>query len=161
MRQIHTLSIVVSFVLVSVSACSKTLLYTEHVTGTVTLDGEPAPDIRVFFNPQESGIPAHGLTDANGKYVITAMQGGGQGRGTVEGDYSVTFSKVQTTLKNEEKGLYETKQLLPLLYQDPKQTPFHATVVKGRNEFNFELKSDPEIEYKPLPGTLSAPKETY
>ncbi len=132
--------------------CKRSSLDTEFVTGTVTLDGVPIEKVRVGFNPKDGGIPSFGRTDASGKYVITSMQGGGKGKGAVAGEYQVTFSKPEPVLVDEKAGRYETKHLLHLVYLDPKQTPFEATVVKGKNEFDFDLKTDPGSEVKAPPG---------
>ena len=47
----------------------------EYVTGVVTLDGKPLPDIRVLFQPQNqdpelAGTGSYGLTDNDGKFVL-------------------------------------------------------------------------------------------
>ena len=131
--------------------CSDGRLPTEHVTGTVTLDGQPLADAQIFFNPVEGGIPAHGWTNEQGVYLITAMQGGGTGAGTVPGDYVVTVTKIEVTLAPDgESGT--TTHLLPPIYRVTDQSPLRATVVKGRNRFDFELQSVPDIEFKPPPG---------
>ncbi|WP_437205167.1 carboxypeptidase-like regulatory domain-containing protein [Planctomicrobium sp. SH664] len=40
------------------------------VSGTVTLNGTPAPRVTVIFHP-ENGRPSQGLTDAEGKYTLS------------------------------------------------------------------------------------------
>ena len=130
--------------------CSSDRLPTEFVTGIVTLDGVPLENARVFFNPEGGGIPAVGRTDASGRYTITAMQGGGHGAGTVPGEYIVTLSRPDIVKINEDT--YETRHLISLVYMDPAQSPFRATVVKGRNHFDFALESNPSIEFVPPPG---------
>jgi len=142
--------IVVCFCLIV--GCLGDQLPTEFVTGTLTLDDQPLADARIFFNPKEGGIPAVGHTDKNGKYIITAMQGGGAGKGTVPGEYIVTVSKPVVVNVEGSEGVSETKHLLSLVYIDPAQTPFRATVVKGKNHFDFALKSTPDVEFKPPPG---------
>ena len=42
--------------------------------------------------------------------------------------------------------------LLDEVYAHPTQTPFQATVVKGRNTFNFDLQSEPDVKFVPPPG---------
>lgn len=67
---------------------------TTTVTGTVTIDGEPAKDMVVVFqSTAETAIipePAHGITDANGRFslaIFTARK-----RGALPGDYAVSIS---------------------------------------------------------------------
>jgi len=126
--------------------CSGAKLQTEHVTGTITLDGEPLAGARVFFNSVGGGVPAHGMTNDRGVYVITALEGGGQGAGTVTGEYVVTVTKIEVTQHagaTEDSGHTTLRNLLPLVYRDQARSPFRATVVKGRNTFDFDLKSNP------------------
>ena len=151
MRKIELFAVCLCAAIVFVG-CSGAKLPTEFVTGVVTLDGEPLADARIFFNPEGGGVPAVGHTDARGVYVITAMQGGGQGAGTVAGEYAVTFSKPHIVPHERIPDSYVTHQLLPLVYIDPAQTPFHATVVKGKNHFDFALESKPAIQFVPPPG---------
>lgn len=132
------------------AGCTGSSLPTEYVAGTVTLDGQPLAEANIYFNPKEGGIPAYGTTDKDGKYVITAMQGGGQGAGTVPGDYIVTFTKSEPVPTNNPE-VFDTKQLLHKVYATTAQSPFQETVVKGKNNFDFALKSDPGIEYEEPP----------
>jgi len=41
-----------------------------EVSGTVTVDGKPAPGILVSFVPKEGGRPSSGITDDNGYYEL-------------------------------------------------------------------------------------------
>ena len=41
------------------------------VSGIVTIDGKPAPNIRVMFHPKEKGRPSNGLTDQDGSYTLS------------------------------------------------------------------------------------------
>src|SRR5262245_38752936 len=47
-----------------------------QVTGKVTLDGKPLPNVSVTFMPKEGGT-ASGVTDANGNYELTHNNGKG------------------------------------------------------------------------------------
>lgn len=130
------------------SGCSRATLDTEFVTGVVTLDGDPIEGARVVFASKAGGTPAYGVTDKSGRYRITALQGGGTGKGTTQGEYLIAITKIQANKISEEPMIrYENVQLLPLVYSDAEQSQLTATVVKGKNEFNFDLKSKPDIEY--------------
>jgi hypothetical protein len=41
-----------------------------RVSGTVTIDGEPTPDVSVMFSPIQGGRASSGVTDSNGNYVL-------------------------------------------------------------------------------------------
>jgi hypothetical protein len=41
-----------------------------RVSGTVTIDGEPTPDVSVMFAPVDGGRSSSGVTDSSGKYVL-------------------------------------------------------------------------------------------
>ncbi len=45
-----------------------------HVTGVVTLDGNPLADAKVFFSPTEGGRTSEAVTDAAGKYELRYMR---------------------------------------------------------------------------------------
>ena len=147
MRRIIILSLYYIVVIYS-GGCSRSSLDTEYITGKVTLDSEPVAEARVIFAPPDGGVPAYGVTNAKGIYEVTAVQGGGKDKGTVVGRYLVGVSKLQSTMVSENPIRYETKHLLPLVYSDPEQSQFEVNVVKGKNEFNFDLKSNPDTEFK-------------
>lgn len=43
------------------------------VTGKVTIDGEPAPNVLVSFRPKEGGPSSVGVTDASGNYELACL----------------------------------------------------------------------------------------
>lgn len=101
------------------------------VSGVVTLDGQPLPDVIVTFNP-EKGRPSMGRTDAEGKYVLHYLDEDGAVLGTHT--VSITTPQEAPTPLGEE-------------YQDPipakynTQTTLTETVEAGDNTINFELQS--------------------
>lgn len=108
------------------------------VRGVVTLDGKPLPDAFVTFHPQGDGATSFGKTESDGSYRMKfsdtqfgAFIGSNHvaiGTGDVKADNSGTIPE---TVPN----VYNTK------------TTLLADVVKGKNTFNWELKSDAsEIE---------------
>lgn len=40
------------------------------VTGTVTINGKPAENVAVYFNPIDSGRPSTGVTNQSGEYTL-------------------------------------------------------------------------------------------
>ena len=152
MKQISiVLSIFLAFV--CLQGCSGGKIATEAVTGTITLDDKPLAGANVGFTPKDGqGHPGYALTDENGKYVLQTLLGEANA-GTTTGEYSVTVSKKETpetkvaeygsSSYSSMSGGAQPKETLPAVYTDPKTTPFSASVAKGKNTFDFDLKSKP------------------
>ena len=65
---------------------------TLDVSGTVTYNGQPVPNVAVTFNPDGEGWPATGRTDDQGQFVsLTTRE---TGDGIAEGSYTVTLSQI-------------------------------------------------------------------
>ena len=146
-------------------------LRTEYVEGVVTLDGEPIQGAFVTFMPAREGemLIAAGDTDVGGKYVLTTAEGGKPGRGAVQGEYKVTISKRKPVDDEpltaepqqarsgppsaQEMAVGDTARrqaglpppyayITPRHYNDPDASGFAATVVRGKNRFNFDMFSE-------------------
>ena len=134
----------------------------QPVSGTVTLDGQPVEGATISFVPLEdpgasdlSGpLLAIGRTDASGKYALTATQSTAVDRGTTVGQYKVTI--VKKNMANAPTGPPPAGQrFVPRYeYHVPQAfeggiagpSPIEVEVVRGRNVFNFSLKSDGTFE---------------
>jgi hypothetical protein len=93
----------------------------------------------VAFTPTApGGVSAAGKTDAEGRFRLNATQGKKYGKGTVVGDYVVTVTKLFWP-----EGATEPEHITPLVYENSKNSPLRATIVKGRNTFEFALTSKP------------------
>lgn len=125
---------------------------TDTVTGTVTdIDGSPLAGASVNFSPvvQGAGNPAYAITDSNGAYQLQTLLGK-PGAGTTPGEYAVTISKsemIPTGQKEKDSegkmiDILTPKSLIPVAYGSAATSPFKVNVVSGKNEFNFQLKSD-------------------
>ena len=147
--------LVVSFLLIFplILGCGGAKLKTVFVEGVITLDGKPLADAMVKFSPKDDGggaTYAQGQTDSSGRYLLTAMQGGGTGKGTTPGEYIVLVTKHeirQLDKPMESMGgappkTTETVNVLPKVYNDVKAARFSATVVAGKNKFDFNIESD-------------------
>ena len=117
-------------------------------SGTVTMDGVPAPLVVVRFHPVAPGSLAggSGSTDADGKFTIGEN---GKNTGLPSGEYKVTFSqtlvKGKPTLagsggKESEKAPSE-KEAVATDYRDPENTPITAPIGSGTNNFTFDIKA--------------------
>ena len=138
---------------VSMVGCSDGKLRTEPVRGIVTLDGVPLEGATVSFTPKNEGegIASFGFTDANGEYLLQTLAGRVDA-GTLPGEYKVTISKYRAvptgrmvTCPNSGE-LYEDMDSVIYFpgmtkYANSRTTPFTATVVKGRNTFDFDMSS--------------------
>jgi hypothetical protein len=117
-------------------------------TGSVTMDGAPAPYVVVRFHPVAAGslYGGAGHTDESGKFTIGVD---GKNTGFPAGEYKVTFS--QTTVrgrptlagsggKKAEKEPSE-KEAVSDDYRDPEKTPIAAAIGRGTNNFTFDIKA--------------------
>ena len=131
-----------------------------QVTGMVSLDGEPLEGATVtFFRADGKGRPAAGITDPQGSFNMTSYQAND---GLPPGDYKVTITKVvngtdfktsSASLEKKHRTAYakakpvspevpDMKKVLPLLYENPRETPFTCRVPPDE-ELRFELESSP------------------
>jgi len=129
-------------------------LQVEFVEGVVTLDGNPLAGASVMFMPADTSggtEAASGTSDGSGRYMLSSMNGD-PGKGAVMGNYVVTVSKIESNdprarMSSEEAMASDLpptqKELLPAVYQNSARTPLKATVNKGRNKIDIELKSNP------------------
>lgn len=128
------------------------------MSGTVTFQGQPAPDVQVTFHPseEETETPrnASGVTDADGHYQLTTIN---TNDGAVPGQYVVTFFKPEASggevMDPENPGeAYDAamqaasdvstmvESTIPGKYADPATSPEKRTVVAGQdNSFDFQL----------------------
>jgi len=138
----------------NMSGCSDGRMKTEYVSGIITLNGEPLADATVGFGPKESGQGAVGFarTNEKGEYVLQAMNGRPDA-GTLPGEYAVTVAKyklVPTGRKETNSYTGEITDEMTSVFIFPKMatyanadtTPFVATVVKGKNRFDFDVKAE-------------------
>lgn len=111
----------------------------EYVEGIVTLDDEPVSGASVAFFPITDTPPmetATGVTNEKGVYRLLSKTL----VGAVAGEYKVLIAK---TTPPQTEDFSQAQDLLPGIYKHPKNTPLTATVNKGRNKIDFELKSKP------------------
>jgi hypothetical protein len=130
MRRVAHAMVVVLF---SVAGCAKS--DTVEVTGTVTLNGQPAADVEVMFNPTGPGRMASAHTAANGRFKLD--------NGAVPGEYSVTLAEYYPPGKAPAMpargGLLPSR--FPPKYADPTQSPLQAKIEPGaKNDFPLDVK---------------------
>jgi hypothetical protein len=109
-----------------------------HVSGKVTLNGQPLAEATVEFIPQ-SGRPSVGTTDADGQYVLRYT---GDQPGALFGTHTVRITTQVTGFKSEggEEGRDARKELVPPQYNI--ESELKREVKPGDNTFDFALESD-------------------
>ena len=129
-------------------------LRVEFVEGSVTLDGQPLGGVSITFIPINEGDgteSALGRSKENGVYRLSSMNGDPE-RGAVAGEYRIIASKTEVNdpmlgMSTEEaaaSGLTVTHtEILPAIYRDRSNSPLTATVKRGKNKIDLELKSKP------------------
>jgi hypothetical protein len=108
------------------------------VTGAVTIDGQPLKGVIVAFMPAE-GRPATALTDEQGRYKLEYVDGV---QGCKVGPNTVSFFPPTGGSPSHS---------IPAKYTN-NSSEFKVDVQKGRNTFDFELKSEAEAPQKKIPG---------
>ena len=138
----------------------------QFVKGMIKLDGQPLEEATVGLTPVagSAGLPAYGITDAGGTFVVTSARGGKVGGGAVAGDYIVTVKKMRTVTEADigvliprqdyEKQKRDNKEydgfqpvipVVPGAYGVAETSGMQVTVKKGRNTdpgFEFDLSPD-------------------
>jgi hypothetical protein len=105
------------------------------VTGTVTLDGKPLPNVWVGFAPT-TGRSSMGLTDKDGHYKLDYLY---DTPGAKVGQHTVTITTPQ---EDESGGLVPNfKELVPAQYNT--KTTLTAVVESGENKIDFQLTTQP------------------
>lgn len=104
-----------------------------EVTGVITVDGQPAPDLQVTFSPQ-AGRPSTGVTDAAGKYELFYIR---DQRGATPGSHIVSVTTVAKS--SPDPGPPQFVEKIPAKYNV--KSTLSADVKLGPNKFDFDLKT--------------------
>lgn len=112
---------------------------TVKVTGTVTLNGQPAENVEVTFLPK-GGRPASGVTDSQGKFELSTLK---PGDGAMPGESVVTLGEYYPPGKPPPMpaGGGPLPSRFPQKYSDTVSSPLNAKVERGgKNDFSFDVK---------------------
>ncbi len=130
------------------------------VSGTVRLNGQPLPDVIVYFSREGGSHIASGKTDGAGRYRLSTLR---QGDGAEEGThvvwvgmrsrirdhidmndpkYTEKMIALRQKIRAERESQEKPKETVPISYLDMKSSPLRAEV-KGRQamSFDFDLKN--------------------
>jgi hypothetical protein len=99
-----------------------------HVSGIVTLDGEPLANATVRFTPAGPGRTSEGTSDTEGRYELRYLR-------DIRGA-NIDRHTVRITTASEANG---GRELLPPRYHSRSQ--LDARVVAGTNGLDFALRS--------------------
>jgi hypothetical protein len=106
-----------------------------RVSGTVTLDGQPLPDVRVTFAP-ESGRPSAGRTDGSGRYELLYVL---KTKGAKVGKHRVFIDWPAADEEDENAPKTQDRPKIPPRYN--RQTTLTGEVRSGANTLDFALES--------------------
>jgi hypothetical protein len=106
-----------------------------EVTGTVTVDGEPAQEGAISFYPTDGKSSTAGAAIKGGRY--TAQVPVGESKVEIRVSKIVGHRKLYDTPDSETQPILE--QVLPAKYND--QTELLIDVASGANEQNYDLES--------------------
>jgi hypothetical protein len=109
------------------------------VSGTITLDGKPLPDVSVSFDPQwAEGTAAFGSTDGNGRYELITTA---DNKGAMPGQYVVRVRSPDPVDFDENGNLLEAYvNAAPDKYGA--KSELTAKVEPGKNVIDFALTSE-------------------
>lgn len=109
------------------------------VQGKVLFENQPLSEARLIFHPVRGELVPQptAVTSPDGQFQLATWA---DKDGAPAGDYIVTVVYQQLVQQGEEK-VRSGKNLLPVLYADPRKSPLRATVKEGSNTLPaFELK---------------------
>jgi hypothetical protein len=107
-----------------------------QVSGTVTLDGQPLEGAFVEFQPVAGNTPSRGITDAAGEYTLQYTR---DIEGAELGEHTIRISTFNGGDPDAEPPKPRVPEKVPAEYNS--RTTLKATVEKGSNEIDFDLKS--------------------
>lgn len=114
-----------------------------EATGTVHVDGKPVSGVMLMFFPSDAaGVTASGVSDDQGKFVLSS----GLDKGLVPGSYSVTATypdpAVQPSAAQLMQGTYEPgPDLLKGKYSNKQTTSIKVEITSSSKEIPLiELK---------------------
>lgn len=156
MNRVFFLFAVCSLACLTLSGCGSGGPSLGSVTGQVTMDGKPLPNVLVTFVPEGGGRAATGTTNAEGQYQLVYIDKPGalignhkvslttltQAQGTASGEMSEEeYEKAAMAAMNASAYDQATvKETIPARYNT--QTELIREVKAGKNVIDLELTSE-------------------
>ena len=124
--------------LLTLSGCGESGPQLVQVSGVITLDGTPVPQLGVQFSPAfEKASPAYGVTDADGRYQLLYSA---DRKGAMPGTYIVELQALEPQFDEAGNRVGPPPVKLPKKYDS--SGSLSAEVNSGEsNTVNFELTS--------------------
>ncbi|MEW4565464.1 carboxypeptidase-like regulatory domain-containing protein [Bremerella sp. JC770] len=110
------------------------------VTGTVTLDGEPLPQVMVTFSPSNGERESYGVTSVSGQYQLRYTS---RELGARTGEHQVRISPMGVEPR-EPVARAKDDSVLPSHYYG--KDFLIRKVTPGNNQINLELTSTPSTK---------------
>ena len=104
------------------------------VSGTVTVEGNPAPNVAVQFSPVDGGRTSVGVTDGSGRYSLTYIAGTS---GAQVGKHQIRLAPSSEAPSDNQLDLSAPQDVIPAKYQG---RTFEFDVKAGDNTFDINLK---------------------
>ena len=149
----YRISIIFVLLCLPVMGCGNRAPFkTEPIDGTVTLENQPLVGAIVGLSPMDSEQkPAYAKSDSQGKFRVTSVEGGLNGKGAMAGIYKICVSKNAQVraLSSEElkylksRGLkekFDTISLIPEKYVSTETSGLTFEVKPGKNVLNINLE---------------------
>jgi hypothetical protein len=123
--------------LLALSGCSgKRLL---SASGRLTYHGQPVPSTQLTFRPADGGRPSHGVTDDDGRFVVTYSR---TEKGITRGQHTVTLkyevSGDEELHKIPSKASKELKAVISK-YVDAAASTLHCDISQDGQVIEFEI----------------------
>lgn len=131
------LKILAALALVLSVGCGRVPDNLGHVSGTVTLDGQPLANATVVFSPTTAGSQSIAVTDANGEYSLLYAS---KIRGAEPGEHRVAVSTFTPGDSDGDPPVAKVAERVPYKYN--LRSELSTTVSHGNNTVNLDLTTD-------------------
>ena len=136
---------ILSFLLMALAGCGGASYQVVPVSGKITLNGKPLAKAHVTFAPiggldKDTGPPAHGTTDAEGKFTLVLGSTGKPGAPTGKSKVYISTAGDASAGEQPDAGGKRTKELVPVRYNISTDLVFEVPS-GGTNKADFELKA--------------------
>lgn len=131
------------FAMLTFAGCGNGLA---KVSGLVTLDGQPIASGSAmhgtvnFYPATGTGVPATGIIDEAGRYVLKS----GSREGIQPGEYMVSIAVNKITLPKTPSEMPQPTLITPKKYASVTESGLREEVTAGSNTFDFALSSLPD-----------------